>query len=359
MINAGLIGLGGMGRGHLENLVRMNREGYVSLKAACDFDPAKFANMESTLNIKGVGESQFDFDSFNHYTSIDDMIANEKLDLIVIAIPTYLHADAAIKCLDAGINVMCEKPMALTSDDCNRMIAAAEKNGKYLMIGQVLRFWGEYQVLKALIEDAKTDDPAKKTYKDIDLGKPLCGYFFRGGAVPTGSWQNWYWDKNKSGGCIQDQHIHDVDMINWLFGMPKAVCSRGANMLKTRGFDSGYDAVTTTYIYDDDIAINSQDDWSMDGRDFWMEFRISFERGTFIMGSNNGGVMIKSHDGKDLTPEIDTENAYYKEVLYLVNLVKNNGVNTVNPPTDSRDTIRIVEAEVKSCDNNGAIVEVK
>ena len=182
MINAGLIGLGGMGRGHLENLVRMNREGYVSLKAACDIDPAKL-RIWSPPHIKGVGESLFDFDSFNHYTSIDDMIANEKLDLVVIAIPTYLHADAAIKCLDAGINVMCEKPMSLTSADCDRMIAAAEKNGRYLMIGQVLRFWGEYEVLKALIEDAKTDDPAKKTYKNIDLGKPLCGYFFRGGAV--------------------------------------------------------------------------------------------------------------------------------------------------------------------------------
>ena len=359
MLNAGLIGLGGMGRGHLENLVRLEKEGLVHLKAVCDIDPSKFANVENNFNIKGIGESKFDFDSFAHYTSVDDLIANEKLDLVVIAIPTYLHADNAIKCLDAGINVMSEKPMSLTSADCDRMIEAAKKNGKYLMIGQVLRFWGEYTVLKNLVEDSKICDPAKRAYPDIDLGKPLAGYFFRGGAQPTGSWQNWYWHKEKSGGCIQDQHIHDVDMINWLFGMPKAVCSRGRNLIKGDDYDAGYDAVSTQYIYDDDIVVNSQDDWTMNGRGFWMEYRVSFERGSVIMGANNGGAVVMTHDGKDVTPAFDSDNAYYKEVKYLIGLIESCGENTINPPTASRDTIKIVEAEVKSCYLKGQIVEVK
>lgn len=340
MLNAGLIGLGGMGRGHLENLVRLTKEGeYLTLKAVCDIDENKFQNLKTNFNIEGIGTSKVDFSSFKCYTKIDDMIANEKLDLVVIAIPTYLHCEAACKCLNAGINVMCEKPMSLTSEACLKMIDTAKANGKHLMIGQVLRFWGEYTALKDIV--------SKNT-----LGRPVCAYFWRGGDTPSGSWQNWYMDRTKSGGAIQDQHIHDVDMINYLFGIPQSVNARG----KIRYEGSGYDAVSTTYNYDEDMVINAQDDWCLNGSGFWMEFRISFENGVAIMDKSGFRVL---KDRVDVTPEYNKDNAYYNEVKYFAGTIVNGTPNTINPPEDSMNTIKIVEAELASCAGKGKTTEVK
>lgn len=58
---------------------------------------------------------------------------------------------------------------------------------------------------------------------------------------------------------MHDQHVHDVDMVQYLFGMPKAVSSIGKIILE----GSGHDSVSTNYLYDDKKVVNAQDDWTM------------------------------------------------------------------------------------------------
>ena len=67
--------------------------------------------------------------------------------IIDICLPTDLHAEVAVAALEASKHVFCEKPMALSAPDCNRMQTAAEAHRRVLMIGHVLRFWPEYLVL--------------------------------------------------------------------------------------------------------------------------------------------------------------------------------------------------------------------
>ena len=148
-LKAGLIGVGSMGRGHLDNYVKLLKEGSdIELVALCDIDEKKFTNYKADFNLGPVGEDGYDFDRFRLYTDLDDLLENESLDMVTIALPTYLHAWATVKCLDKGINVLCEKPMATTYEDCLRMIEASERNGKFLMIGQCLRFATPYLTLK-------------------------------------------------------------------------------------------------------------------------------------------------------------------------------------------------------------------
>lgn len=336
MLRACLIGLGGMGRGHFDCYTRIMKEGgSVQLVAVCDINPEKFKNVKVDFNIEGVvGDSQ-DMSGLHQYTSADEMLEAEKPDLVSIVIPTYLHADMAIKCLKAGANVLSEKPMALNVEDCKRMIAAAKEAGKYLMIGQCLRFWGEYEVAKEIISSGS-------------LGKPISGYFWRGGGVaPKFDPSNWYHNRELSGGCLFDQHVHDVDMVQYLYGMPKAVSSVGGNLFPT----SGHDAVSTNYIYDEGFAVNTQDDWTLKGHGFSMTFRINFEGGSLYMDHN--GFKVINKDGKDITPEYDHDSAYYKELLYLVDLILTGKPNLKNPPEDSMKAIMIASAEQKSADNNG------
>jgi len=347
MLNVALVGIGGMGRGHLDNMIRFTEENkIINLVALCDVNPAKFGNEKVDFNIKGIGQTDHDLSKFNCYTDIDEMIAKEKenIDYVILALPTYLHCENTVKCLKAGFNVFCEKPMALTAEQCNLMIETAVNCGKRLMIGQCLRFWDEYVTLHNLVVNET-------------LGKPITGYFYRGGGgAPEWSFENWLRRRECGGGALHDQHVHDVDMVNWLFGMPKAVSSLGRVVYE----GSGHDTVATNYIYENGLVITATDDWSMKAMDFTMEFRVNFENGAAVM--NSAGFCVKTTDGKDITDEVAVktgESGYYNEMVYFAGLIENGGENTINPPTDSRNTIKIVVAETKSADANGAVVEVE
>jgi predicted dehydrogenase len=151
MLRIGLIGIGFMGRTHLENYMRLEQEGIpIRVIALCDINPDKLEGHSAVGNID-TGTSTIDFSRFAKYSSVQDMLEKEQLDMVDIALPTYLHKDISVQCLNQGLNVLCEKPMALTADDCEVMIQSAEKNGKQLMIGQCLRFWPAYEYLKAVV----------------------------------------------------------------------------------------------------------------------------------------------------------------------------------------------------------------
>jgi len=339
MLKTGLIGVGGMGRGHLDNLIRFTKENEViKLVSVCDVNPDKFKNIKIDFNLEGVGAGDYDFSQFNCYTDMDEMLAKEELDLVVIALPTYLHCPTAVKCLKKGINVFSEKPMALNVEECQLMIDTAKEYGKKLMIGQCLRFFGEYNVLKDIVDTGK-------------FGKPVAGYFYRGGSTPKWSFENWLLRRECGGGALHDQHVHDVDTINYLFGMPAKVTTSGKILFE----GSGYDAVATNYLYDGGFVINAQDDWTMEGRGFSMEFRVSFEKGTVTF--NDSGFKVLDGAGKDVTPtDYSKENAYYLELKFFADTIINDKPNTINPPEDSRNTIKIVEAETESADKNGEII---
>ncbi len=341
MVKAGIIGLGGMGTGHLNNLIRFSKEGdVIKLIAACDIRPEAFEKKEQEFNID-LGESDDSYKDYQCYTDYEEMIEKEELDMVIIALPTYLHKEATIKCLEKGLNVLCEKPMGLNVQECEEMLAKSKEVGKRLMIGQVLRFWGSYEELKKAVDS--------KIY-----GEATSAAFFRGGALPAWGYEGWYYKRECGGGAMHDQHVHDVDMVQYLFGMPKAVSSVGKIIMP----GSGHDSVSTNYIYDDYKVVNTQDDWMLQDDSFHMNFRVNFETAT--MWLRDDGLFICEKGGTPHPMECDTENAYYKEVKYLAQLIENPEMeNTINPPEDSLNTVRLVCAEEDSADNHGRITEIR
>lgn len=341
MLKAGLMGIGFMGRGHLDIYERLAaEEAPVRLTAVCDIDEDKFEGEFVPGNID-VGAGDYDFSKYNLYTDIEEMLAKEDLDFVDIALPTYLHAEAAVKALDRGLDVLCEKPMARSSQECEQMIAAAEKNSQKLMIAQCLRFWPEYEELKKYVDSAK-------------LGEVIEGYFYRGGAVPKWSYENWLLDEEKSGGVLLDQHVHDVDMINWLFGPPQKVSTLGRNVIA----GSGYDAVSTNYIYEkQDIVVNAQDDWVLEGDyGFKMHYRVNFTEGNLIF--SGGQLTVNPNEGSSFVPELPDEQGYYREIKYFVDcLLADRPIKTADPES-TRNSIIIAEAEKKSADKKGQLVPV-
>lgn len=340
MLRVGLIGLGFMGRGHLDIYERLKSEGFpVELTAICDIDEEKLNGKFVAGNID-FGSSKYDLAKYARYISIDEMLEKEELDYVDITLPTYLHAPVAIKALNKGLHVLCEKPMALSYEECEKMIEAAERNCKKLMIGQCLRFWPEYEYLKECVESGR-------------YGKVNGAYFFRGGSTPRWSYDNWLLKKEKSGGCLLDQHIHDVDMINWLFGKPERVSAIGKNVYP----GSGFDIVSTNYIYEDGKVINSQDDWTLNGDyGFEMLFRVNFEKANLIY--ERGILKVNPNDSNSFIPELSKDTGYYNEIRYFANSILSNTPIETATPASTAQTILIAEAELSSANKKGDFEKV-
>lgn len=335
IIKVGLVGVGAMGRGHFDNYIRLMEEGFpVKLVALCDIVPERFVGEGTRMNIE-TGSKPIDASLYHVYTDYREMMDRETLDYVDIALPTDLHCEATIAALDKGLHVLCEKPMARSVAECEQMIAAAERNGRKLMIGQCLRFWPEYEFLKACVDDGR-------------YGAVTCAYFFRGGGTPKWSHENWLLTKARSGGCLLDQHIHDVDTINWLFGLPQAVSTLGRNIIP----GSGYDAISTQYVYPDGKVVNAQDDWTLNG-DFGFEmiFRVNFEKAGLLFRTD--GLTVYPHDGKSFKPEISHEQGYWYEIRYFIEAIRNNTPIETAPPKSTMQTIRIAEVEERSADLKG------
>lgn len=328
MLKAAMIGFGGIGQGaHVPAWKLLEQKGKARLVAACDIDPESFTQKQ----VINICESQETPEDLKTYTDIDVMLENEEIDLIDICLPTYLHAEMASKMLRHGYAVHCEKPMALAYDECLMMIKASKDSGKELMIGQCLRFSAEYIFLKDAVESQK-------------FGKPLSGVFRRMSPPPLWGWENWYMDHSKSGGCLTDMHIHDVDMIRFLFGEPQAVsCVTGS-------IYSGDDMVHSNFRYDG-IAVTAIGDWSFEGIGFTHDYRVGFEKATIVFENNI--VTVYPREGEPWNPEFPSEDMYMKELEYFADLVVSGGVNDINPPESAAATIKLIEKLKASADING------
>ena len=337
MLKVGLVGLGFMGNSHLQNYIRLEEEGFpIKLVAICDVDDAKQGGALVEGNLP-TGVSPVDFTKYNFYKDMAEMIKTEELDYVDLCLPTYLHSPMAVEAMSLGMHVFCEKPMAISSDAAQKMIDAAKKYDKQLMIGQTLRFFPSYLYVKEAIDSNR-------------YGNVVAGSFFRGGTTPVWSWENWLLQKEKSGGCLLDQHIHDVDTINWLFGAPESVSTSG----KVINEGNGYDIVSSNYHYPDGKVINAEDDWTINNDDFGFEmrFRVNFEKGTIIL--ENGKLVDYPHGEKSFEPDISKENGYYLEIKHFAESILNNTRADVRVPSESaKQTIMIAEKEQESADQNG------
>lgn len=341
MLKVAVVGVGFIGRVHVEQYIRLMSEGVpVKLVALCDVDKKRLTAEAIAGNLGELGKSQIDMSQFNLYTDFDDMIKAEKLDFIDINLPTYLHNYYSVKAMDAGLHVLCEKPMAINPKQCRMMIDASKKNNVKLMIAQCLRFWPAYETLKHIVETK-------------ELGKPVCCYFYRGGSTPIWSYQNWLLDEVLSGGCLLDQHIHDVDVANWLFGAPEAVSTIAVNVIKGAGFD----ALSTNYRYKG-FVVNIQDDWVQngDGAPFKMLYRANFERG--LVSYLDGVTTVYPLDGKKYVADDCGDNGYYREIKYFIDSVLNNTPIETSTPESTMRTIEIAHAEMESAKNNGEWIHV-
>jgi predicted dehydrogenase len=329
MLRIGIAGFGFMGRMHYRCWKATNG---AEVAAICDTNPNIVEDTKKAVgNIEGA-EGAVDFGGVELYTDFDLMLKSAKLDAVSITLPTYLHPDYSIKALKAGVHVLCEKPMALSVKDCDRMIRAANRGGKVLQIGHCVRFWPEYAKTKEIVDSGK-------------YGKVITATFQRLGSAPKWSIDNWLLDEKRSGGMALDLHIHDTDFVQYLFGIPRAVCSFTA-----KGNTGQPLHIVTQYLYDDDKVVTAEGGWAMMPKfGFEMSFNIALEKATIVYDLTRKPMfMVYPAEGEAFTPQVEKGDGYSRQTEYFANLIRGEKVEPVTTLQQSRDSVKIVEAEKKS-----------
>lgn len=329
MLKVGIVGFGFMGRTHYKCWKALDG---AEIAAICDVNPNIEEDTKRAVGNIGDPNETVDFGSLTLYSDIDKMLADEKLDAVSITLPTYLHPAISAKALSAGVNVMCEKPMALTAEACAPMIEAAKSSGKILQIGHCVRFWPEYAKAKELLDSG-------------EYGRVVAATFQRIGAAPTWSVDNWFLDDKRSGGMALDLHIHDTDYVQYLFGMPKAVCSAGA---KAPG--GGLAHITTQYLYDDDKCVTAEGGWAMTPSfGFEMSFNIAMEKATIVYDLTRDPMFrVCPAEGDAFTPEVEKGDGWFLQIAHFAKAIRGKKVKPITTLDDSMNSVKIVDAEKKS-----------
>ena len=195
--------------------------------------------------------------------TLEDAFAIEKADFCDVCLPSYVHKDAVIKAFFLGANVICEKPFAVSLEDVDQMIAASTQYGKRLMIAHVCRFMPQYYVLKDILESKS-------------LGRPITFETTRESETPAWTFNNWLKDKSKSGGTLLDLSVHDIDVSNWLFGIPNY------HHLELSQIDNrpGADYIVSTLGYGSGVSVNITANHLLPkAHPFFTAFRLVCEKG--------------------------------------------------------------------------------
>lgn len=336
MMKVGIAGFGFMGRMHYNNYSKLDS---AEVTAVCDADMERLKNSSSTIgNIEGT-EDPIDLSGLDLHTEYDKMLENSNIDAVSITLPTFLHADFTVKALEAGKHVLCEKPMALDMDQCDRMIESARANGKTLQIGHCIRFWPEYEKTREYVESGEFGDVSAASFRRLTL-------------TPTWSHDNWLMNEQRSGGMVLDLHIHDTDYISYLFGVPAAVYSTAST-----GATGGTGHIMTQYMYGDNKAVFAEGGWLMPPSfGFEMSFNVVFEEATVVFDcTRDPAFRVCPVDGEAFTPELAPGDGYSRELEYFVKSVQGEKVPPVVTLESSKNSIRIIEAEMESVRSGQAV----
>lgn len=290
-IKVALIGYGGMARVHHVSYRRLQAEGFpVSLVAVCEKDKER-VRQKIVINL-GVEDEPLD-ERVNVYADVDTLLANEDFDMADICLPTFLHKECAIKLLRAGKHVLCEKPLALSSADVAEIIAAAREEGRILMAAHCLRVEAAYICLREIVE--------KNT-----LGALRYITMQRLSTYPR--WGAHFNDIPRTGGNFLDMHIHDVDFLQHLYGMPRSVnCAVWENPPHAQ--------LASSQLHYDGFSAMIEAIWDEAYEGFADGYRATFEGGTVVYA--DGRVTVYPNGAKSFHPHMLDDDYIGREVRVM------------------------------------------
>lgn len=329
-LKIGFIGCGGMGSVHLQCLKALSLSLPIDVVAVAD---KRQERLSHALTL---------FPKSRDYLSGEELLEKEKVDVVYICLPSYLHASFAIKALQKGCDVFVEKPVCLSLDDAEELLKEQKRSGREVMVGQVVRFFPEFRYLKMLMEERRFGD-----LKSVDL--------IRSSGAPIWGYENWFMDEKRSGSVVLDLHIHDLDFLRFLLGEPTI------ESVSSSSFPDGMiNRIVTAYRFGSVSAV-AEGMWHVSEKvPFVSAYRAEFAEATVACHMfANPSVVVYSKSGRTETPTFEKENeiqgsgvnisdlgAYYSEDRYFVSGLLSKTKNTIAPLEEGVLSLKVVLQEL-------------
>ena len=334
-VRVGLIGCGNIGaRAHLPACTQIPEAEVV---AVCDI-------------IEERAQAAAGRSGATAYTDYRQLLEREDVDVVIIALPNDLHAEASIAAAEAGKHVLCEKPMALTLGEADAMIEAARKAGVKLMIGHTRHFDHRYTSVKEQLDAGK-------------VGRPV---FIRRAErqflpFPPDAWE---WDPERGGGVFLNIGVHCTDLFRWFFGQEAvevyAVGRSVREMAKARGC---YDHAFITCKFEGGGVGFAEPSWVYPG-DFggtlYAQLDVVGTEGKIQYADKDTNPMLiyTTEKGHELPRYFEfmsaTEYAFEEEIRHFVRCILDDREPAVSPQ-DARAVLEMTLAAQRSAETGEAV----
>lgn len=204
-VKIGIIGIGNMGTSHASTIGRGEIEG-LTLAAIADIDEGRLSWAEKEFN---ASETKVAL-----YKTAEEMIDKADIDAVLIAVPHYFHPTYAIRAFERGLHVLCEKPAGVYTKAVREMNGAAEKSGKVFAMMFNQRTNCLYRKMKELIASGDLGEIKRTNWIITDWYR--CQSYY-----DSGSWRATW--NGEGGGVLLNQCPHNLDLWQWICGMPSRV----------------------------------------------------------------------------------------------------------------------------------------
>lgn len=298
MFTIAVVGAGGMGRTHLNNLRQMPN---VQIASICDPNPA-IASLAEEIHA-------------GYYADLQQMLSETAAETVLICTPTFLHTQQIEATLRSGRHCISEKPLCLSAREGRELFALARQMKRYLFVAQVLHFQEEYAKLKELV--------ASERY-----GRVQDAFFYRLSEKPGWLTGRWLFDAQKSGLLPYDLHIHDLDMIVSLFGKPQ----RAVRQTPTEGCAQQEHC---RFLYDyGQMTVCAEASWYNAAIPFEHGYRICFENAVAVTegdavvlykaGEKQGEFLLEPDKAPKNATEINVASAlpYQHEIEHFLQCIE-------------------------------------
>lgn len=318
-LKIGIIGSGGIAQG-------CHMRGYAAIPELCEIVATCDVNPETA---KAAAEK---FGVAKTYTDYREMLEKERPDAVSVATPNKYHMQPTIDALEAGVNVLCEKPLGMNADECRKMCAAARDSGKILQVGLQSRFNGPSRWLRSYIDDGNMGDV----------------YFARAQALRRRGVPGWgvFIHKDlQGGGPLIDIGVHILDLTLFLMGYPKPVSATGKTwdqMGKTPGLWNAWgdydrdkftveDFAVGLIKFDNGAVVSLESSFMGNGPDAFDTQLYGTKAGAIVKpyAPGNEGIKIYTEQNQQLMDIVpanvpNVESAHVDEVKAFVDAIINN-----------------------------------
>lgn len=348
-IKVGIIGTGNISVCHMEGYKALE---HVDVVAVCDINEEK---------VKAYAKK---YDVPNYFTDYNDLLAMEELDAVSVTTWNNSHASISIAAMQAGKNVLCEKPLAMNTEEAVEMVRVSHETQQLLMVGFVRRFETNAGYIKEAVD--------KGELGDIYYAKT--GYMRKWGN-PGG----WFCDKKRSGGGpVIDIGVHVIDLIRYLTGKPKAVSVTAStfnhlgmkeNMKGVEKYTSSdynpdepicdvEDAATALIKFDNGMTLAIETSWVLHMKENYNYLMLYGDKAGVKMEPELEFYKERDNYYINESPVISNKNdfnsIFKRETAHFIDCV-GEGVPCLNPGEDGVEIMKILDAIYASAESGNEI----